>query len=44
VSVAMGSWALSGLWMWWEMKVTRALGALAFLGGVGLFAVYLIVL
>ena len=44
VIVAMVFWALSGLWMWWEMKVTRALGALAVLGGVGLFALYLVML
>ena len=44
VIVAMVFWALSGLWMWWEMKVTRGFGALAFLGGVGLFALYLVVL
>jgi hypothetical protein len=41
---AMIFWALSGLWMWWEMKVTRVLGALAFLSGVGLFALYLMAL
>ena len=44
VIVTMVFWALSGLWMWWEMKVTRGFGALAFLGGVGLFALYLVVL
>ena len=44
VIVAMVFWALSGLWMWWEMKVTRAFGALALLGGIGLFALYLVVL
>jgi len=41
VIVAMVFWVLSGLWMWWEMKVTRALGTLAFLGGAALFAFYL---
>jgi hypothetical protein len=43
VDVAIGAmmfWVLSGLWMWWEMKVTRPLGALAFLGGAGLFALF----
>jgi len=44
VIVGMVFWALSGLWMWWEMKVTRAFGALAFVGGIGLFALYLVVL
>ena len=42
--VAMAFWVLSGLWMWWEMKVTRAFGAAAFLSGVGLFAFYLLTL
>ena len=37
-------WALSGLWLWWEMKVTRKLGALALLGGLALFALFLAVL
>ena len=35
-------WALSGLWMWWEMKVTRALGLAAVLTGTALFAVYIL--
>jgi len=34
VIVAMIFWAASGVWMWWELKVTRALGAL--LAGVGI--------
>ena len=34
-------WALSGLWMWWELKVTRKLGLLAALAGIGLFALFL---
>jgi hypothetical protein len=38
---AMVFWVLSGLWMWWEMKVTRPLGALALAGGAGLFALFL---
>jgi hypothetical protein len=44
VDVAIGAmmfWVLSGLWMWWEMKVTRPLGALAFAGGAGLFVLFL---
>ena len=44
VIAAMVFWALSGLWMWWEMKATRRLGALAFLGGAALFALFLITL
>jgi hypothetical protein len=38
---AMVFWALSGLWLWWEMKVTRRLGACAIASGLGLFAAYL---
>ncbi|MGH9673108.1 MAG: hypothetical protein ACRD44_07995 [Bryobacteraceae bacterium] len=34
-------WVLSGLWMWWEMKVTRAWGAVFGLAGVALFAFFL---
>jgi hypothetical protein len=44
VDIAIGAmvfWVLSGLWMWWEMKATRALGALALATGVGLFALFL---
>ena len=42
--VAMVFWVLSGLWMWWEMKVTRRLGLASLLGGVGVFALYLLTL
>jgi len=41
VIAAMLFWVLSGLWMWWEMKATRAVGASALLTGVGLFVLYL---
>lgn len=41
---AMIFWVLSGLWMWWELKVTRRWGALALAGGLGLFAFFLAVL
>ena len=40
--VAMMFWALSGLWMWWEMRVTRGYGLLAISGGVALFTFYLL--
>ena len=33
VILTMVFWVLSGLWMWWEMKVTRRLGLAALLGG-----------
>jgi hypothetical protein len=42
--VAMIFWVASGLWMWWEMKVTRPLGFAAFATGVALFIFYLSVL
>jgi hypothetical protein len=35
-------WVLSGLWMWWEMKPTRRLGAVAAFGGAALFALFLV--
>jgi len=38
VIVAMVFWALSGLWMWWEMRATRFWGFAATAFGVGLFA------
>ena len=37
-------WALTGLWMWWELKAARALGAVCAAAGVALFAFYLGVL
>lgn len=38
---AMVFWVLSGLWMWWEMRVTRRWGAFAFMSGAALFALFL---
>ena len=35
-------WVLSGLWMWWEMKVTRHFGLAAIASGAVLFALYLV--
>lgn len=37
-------WGLTGLWMWWELKAARALGAICAAAGIGLFAFYLSVL
>jgi hypothetical protein len=37
VIVAMVFWALSGLWMWWEMRRTRLWGVAATLSGIGIF-------
>ena len=36
--------ALSGLWMWWELRVTRRWGALALAAGMGAFGLFLMVL
>lgn len=44
VIVALLFWVFSGVWLWWEMKVARRLGALALGGGAALFACYLAVL
>jgi hypothetical protein len=41
VIVAMVLWVLSGLWMWWELKVTRFYGALCLAGGFVLFGFFL---
>jgi hypothetical protein len=40
VIVAMVFWALSGLWMWWEMRATRLWGFAAALVGVGIFTFF----
>ena len=42
VIVAILFWALSGLWMWWELKVTRKLGTICLLAGAALFALFLV--
>ena len=42
VIAAMVFWVLSGLWMWWEMKLTRGIGGLALVAGVALFGFYLL--
>lgn len=39
VIVAMVFWALSGLWMWWEMRATRLWGIACAVTGMGIFAV-----
>ena len=44
VILTMVFWVLSGLWMWWEMKVTRPLGLAALLGGASLFTLYVLLL
>ena len=42
--VGMVFWVLSGLWMWWEMKVTRRFGLMSLVAGAGVFALYLLTL
>lgn len=37
---AMVFWAVSGLWMWWEMKATRVIGVAGTLAGLAVFAFY----
>jgi hypothetical protein len=37
-------WVLSGLWMWWEMKVTRTFGAVALASGAALFCLFVILI
>lgn len=41
VIAAMIFWVASGLWMWWEMKVTRRLGFAFAASGVAIFALFL---
>jgi len=38
--VTMAFWCLSGIWLAWEIKTTRAWGALSFVVGLGLFVVF----
>ncbi len=40
VIVAMIFWVASGLWMWWEMKVTRRWGAAFALIGAAIFGLF----
>lgn len=40
--IAMIFWGASGLWMWWELKVTRRWGAVAMVSGFALFGLFLL--
>jgi hypothetical protein len=40
VIAAMVFWALSGLWMWWEMRATRRWGLACAILGVGIFTFF----
>jgi hypothetical protein len=42
VITAMIFWGLSGLWLWWELRVTRRLGLLCAGLGFGLFGFFLL--
>ena len=42
VIVALVFWALSGLWMWWEMRATRWWGVACAATGTGLFLVFVL--
>jgi hypothetical protein len=42
--VTMAFWSLSGIWLWWELKSTHRWGALSLTAGLGLFAMFLILL
>jgi hypothetical protein len=42
VIIAMVFWALSGLWMWWEMRATRWWGAACITTGIGIFALFVL--
>ncbi len=42
VIAAMVLWLASGLWMWWELRITRRLGALSIATGLALFGFFLL--
>jgi hypothetical protein len=42
VIVAMVFWALSGLWMWWEMRTTRLWGIACVATGLGIFTLFVL--
>jgi hypothetical protein len=42
VIVAISLWVLSGLWMWWELRVTRLTGGLVALSGAAIFVALLL--
>ena len=44
VIVALVFWAISGLWMWWEMRATRVWGFASMVGGVAIFVLLVSVL
>jgi len=42
VIIAMVFWALSGLWMWWEMRATRWWGLACAATGLGIFILFVL--
>lgn len=42
VIIAMVFWALSGLWMWWEMRATRWWGLACTVTGAGIFTLFVL--
>lgn len=42
VIAAMVFWCLSGLWLWWQLKTTRRLGAIFALAGLLWFIVFMV--
>ena len=42
--ITMAFWSLSGIWLWWELKSTHRLGAISFVAGLSLFALFLVLL
>ncbi len=42
VIVALVFWALSGLWMWWEMRATRWWGLACVIAGAGIFLFFVL--
>ena len=42
VIMAMVFWALSGLWMWWEMRTTRLWGLACVATGLGIFTLFIV--
>lgn len=41
VIAAIVFWTLSGLWLWWELKITRIFGAAFLLTGIAIFTIFL---
>ncbi|MBI1389767.1 MAG: hypothetical protein GC154_15115 [bacterium] len=42
--VMMMAWSLSGVWMWWDMKIGRKWGWISLGGGAALYAVFMVLM